>query len=261
MRTAPHILILASILALGACSPAADAPTPKSADAPSKAEAASTASTSSSTAPSSTTSKPQPANENARLDLWFAAQYKASTRAYPQQLTSLGIDERQDEWNDNSRSFRLEQLDKSREALEEMRERFDVEKLDADHKLSYRLFEKNVEDSIAGRKWWDHNYTYSQMRGAHSSLPTFLMNNHKIKDLEDAENYLARLETINEPLDEFTRQAKAKFDKGIAPPHFVYDFVIESSQNIMSGAPVEAESDKLNPVSYTHLTLPTILLV
>ena len=181
MRTAPHILILASILALGACSPAADAPTPKSADAPSKAEAASTASTSSSTSPSSTTSKPQPANENARLDLWFAAQYKASTRAYPQQLTSLGIDERQDEWNDNSRSFRLEQLDKSREALEEMRERFDVEKLDADHKLSYRLFEKNVEDSIAGRKWWDHNYTYSQMRGAHSSLPTFLMNNHKIK--------------------------------------------------------------------------------
>jgi len=183
---------------------------------------------------------------NARLDLWFAAQFKASTRAYPQRLTSLGIDERQDEWDDNSRSYRLEQLDKSREALAEMRDTFDVSKLDATHKLSYRLFEKNVKDSIAGRKWWDHNYTYSQMRGAHASLPTFLMNNHKIKDVEDAENYLARLETIDQPLDEFTRQAKAKFKKGIAPPHFVYDFVIESSQNIMAGAPVEAESENLN---------------
>ena len=238
MRTTPHILILTSILALGACSPAADAPTPKSADATSSV---------SNTAPITTPQNgPTNKSDNARLDKWFQAQFLENVRAYPQQLTSLGIDERQDEWNDNSRSYRLEQLDKSREALEEMRERFDVEKLDADHKLSYRLFEKNVEDSIAGRKWWDHNYTYSQMRGAHSSLPTFLMNNHKIKDLEDAKNYLARLETIDEPLDEFTRQAKAKFDKGIAPPHFVYDFVIESSQNIMSGAPVEAESDKLN---------------
>ena len=230
MRTSPHILILASVLAFGACSPAADAPTPKSAETTSAGSAA--------------TSKAE--NENAKLDAWFQEQFLASVRAYPQRLTSLGMDERQDEWNDNSRSYRLEQLDKSREALAEMKERFDVSKLDESHKLSYRLFEKNVEDSIKGRKWWDHNYTYSQMRGAHSSLPTFLMNNHKIKDLDDAENYLKRLETIDQPLDEFTRQAKAKFEKGIAPPHFVYDFVIESSQNIMSGAPVDAESDKLN---------------
>jgi len=231
MRTAPYTLILASVLTLGACSPASDAPTPKSADA---------------ITPISSQAKPTDKSENARLDEWFQDQFMASVRAYPQQLTSLGIDERQDEWNDPSRSYRLEQLDKSREALVEMQERFDVSKLDDSHKLSYRLFEKNVEDSIAGQKWWDHNYTYSQMRGAHSSLPTFLMNNHKIKDLEDAENYLKRLETIDEPLDEFTRQAKAKFEKGIAPPHFVYDFVIESSQNIISGAPVDVESDNLN---------------
>jgi len=95
MRTAPHILILASLFAFGACSPAADAPTPKSADAPSKAAATdstSSPSPSSSAPASSATSKPQPANENARLDLWFAAQYKASTRAYPQpRLVSMSV--------------------------------------------------------------------------------------------------------------------------------------------------------------------------
>ena len=188
MRTlAPHTLILAAILSLGACAPAADAPTPKS-------EAA------------AEIVKSEPAtksaqSENERLDAWFEANYKATIRAYPQTLTSRGIDERQDEWNDPSRSFRLEQLEKSREALAEMRANFDFNALDEDHQLSFRLFEKNVEDSLSRRKFWDHNYTYSQMRGAHSSLPTFLLNNHKIKDVEDAENYLCLLYTSPSPRD------------------------------------------------------------
>ena len=223
MRIAPHTLILAAVLTLGACAPASEAPTPKS--------------TQNATSEAS--------DENARLDEWFEARFMESVRAYPQSMTSLGIDERQDEWNDPSRAYRLEQLDKSREALEDMRTRFDVDKLDPNRQLSYRLFEKNIEDDLVGRKWWDHGYTYTQMRGAHASLPTFLLNNHKIKDVEDAENYVTRLETIDQPLNEYTRQAKAKFEKGIAPPKFVYDFVIESSQNIMSGMPIE-DSGNLN---------------
>jgi len=39
---------------------------------------------------------------------------------------------------------------------------------------------------------------------------------------------------------------KEKFEKGIVPPKFVYDFVIGSSQNIISGSPLEAESEDLN---------------
>lgn len=228
MRITPHTLILAAVLTLGACAPSSDAPSPKVSDVT-----------------ASEASNKNVSNENARLDEWFEAQFMESVRAYPQRLTSLGMDERQDEWNDPSRSYSLEQLDKSRDALEEMRKTFDFDALDANHQLSYRLFEKNVKDSIEGRKWWDHGYTYSQMRGAHSSLPTFLLNNHKIKTVEDAENYVTRLETIDQPLDEHTRQAKAKFEKGIAPPKFVYDFVIESSQNIMSGLPID-DSDDLN---------------
>ena len=223
MRIAPHTLILAALLTLGACAPSSDAPTPKSTEIATS----------------------EASDENARLDEWFEAQFMESVRAYPQSMTSLGIDERQDEWNDPSRAYRLEQLDKSNEALEEMRTQFDFEKLDPNRQLSYRLFEKNIEDDLVGRKWWDHGYTYTQMRGAHASLPTFMLNNHKIKDVEDAESYLTRLETIHEPLDEYTRQAKAKFEKGIAPPKFVYDFVIESSQNIMSGMPI-ADSGDLN---------------
>ena len=246
-KLAPHTFILAAILALGACSPASEVPTPKSEAAAETSKPSQTSKATSNKAEAITSAANDSAlSENARLDAWFETNYKTTIRAYPQTLTSRGIDERQDEWNDPSRSFRLEQLEKSREALEDMRASFDFDALDEDHQLSYRLFEKNVEDSLSRRQWWDHNYTYSQMRGAHSALPTFLLNNHKIKDVEDAENYLTRLETIDDVLDQHTNQAKAKFEKGIAPPKFVYDFVIESSRNIMAGNPVDADSDKLN---------------
>ncbi len=223
---APHTLILAAVLTLGACAPAADAPTPKS----EKTQQAS----------------PNIVNENDRLDAWFETKFMENVRAYPQFMTSLGMDERQDEWNDPSRSYQLEQLDRTREALAEMKELFDFDALDADGQLSYRLFEKNADDALAEKDWWDHGYTYTQMRGSHSAMPTFLMNQHKIKDVEDAENYLTRLETMDDVLDERTRQARAKFEKGIAPPQFVYDFVIESAQNIISGSPVEEDSETLN---------------
>lgn len=229
-KLASHTLILAAVLALSACSQNADAPTPKS---ETKVETPSTADTSTH-------------SESEKLNKWFEDRFMESVRAYPQFMTSLGMDERQDEWNDPSRSYQLEQLDKTRQALADMREMFDYDALDETSKLSYRLFEKNADDELEGRQWWDHGYTYTQMRGSHSSLPTFLMNQHRIKDLEDAQNYLTRLETLHEVLDVRTNQAKEKFEKGIAPPKFVYDFVIGSSENIISGSPLEPESEDLN---------------
>ena len=173
----PHTLILAAVLSLTACSPASE--TSASNDtAPAAVQKVEKAAQ---TKKLSSSENEAMLAENERLDEWFETKFMENVRAYPQFMTSLGMDERQDEWNDPSRTYRLEQLDKTREALAEMKANFDFDKLDADHQLSYRLFEKNANDALKGRKWWDHGYTYSQMRGAHSALPTFLMNQHKIK--------------------------------------------------------------------------------
>ncbi|WP_427450320.1 DUF885 domain-containing protein [Litorimonas sp. WD9-15] len=217
-----------AILALTACQPATDAPTPKS----QQMETVQTASTDE--------------DENAKLDAWFEARFIEGIRAYPEFMTSLGMDERQDEWNDPSRAFDLEQLDKARANLAEMKEMFDFDDLDASHQLSYRLFEKDIEDDIIGKKWWDHGYVYTQMRGVHSAAPTFLMNQHKINDIEDAQNYVARLEKLGAYLDAHTQMAKDRFENGVFPPRFVYDFVIESSKNVMSGAPMDGEEAEMN---------------
>lgn len=230
---------VAAILTLAACQPSVESPTLKT-------EQTSSATTSSETATEIVETSTADMDENAKLDEWFEARFIENVRAYPQMMTTLGMKARQDEWNDPSRTFRIEQLDKAREALAEMKESFDFDKLDASHQLSYRLFEKDIEDDIAGRKWWDHSYVYSQMRGVHSNAPTFLMNQHKIKTANDAENYISRLEKLGGYLDAHTKMAAERFEAGVFPPQFVYDFVIESSANIKAGAPMDGDDAELN---------------
>lgn len=187
----------------------------------------------------------QTADQNAKLDEWFEANFMENIRQYPQFLAQLGIKERMDEWNDPSRAFALEQLDKTRQDMEELKANFDPADLDESHALSYRLFIENSEDELAGAKWWYHGYPFHQMRGGHDRIPTFLINNHRIANVEDAENYVKRLNGIDEYLGEIVKNSKASAAKGIMPPRFVYDHVIRTTENIMSGAPFD-DSEELN---------------
>jgi len=185
------------------------------------------------------------ADVNTRLDAWFQENFMEGVRDYPQFLAQLGIKERTDEWNNPSRAFALEQLDKTRQDLEELKANFNPEDLDADHQLSYRLYVNSAENTLAGEKWWYHNYRFNQMFGAQSGIPTFLINQHRIDNIEDAQNYIKRLEGVQAYLGEIIKNTQVSAEKGILPPTFVYDHVIRDANNILKGAPFE-DSEELN---------------
>jgi len=184
-------------------------------------------------------------DENAKLDTWFETKFMEAARRSPQFLAQLGIKERMDEWNDPSRAFALEQLDRTRQDMEELKASFNPDDLDESHKLSYRLYVENAQRSLESQKWWDHNYPFNQMFGTHAGIPTFLINNHRIDNIDDAKNYVKRLEGVEGYLGGVLKNSKASAAKGIMPPRFVYDHVIKTAENIMSGAPFD-ESEDLN---------------
>ena len=93
---------------------------------------------------------------NAKLDAWFETKFMEGVHRYPQYLAQLGIKERMDEWNDPSRAFALEQLDQTRQDLEELKASFNPDDLDASHALSYRLYVEQAEDELDSAKWWHH---------------------------------------------------------------------------------------------------------
>ena len=187
----------------------------------------------------------QQANPNVKLNAWFEDKFMERARRYPQRLAGLGIKERMDEWNNPSRAFALEELDRISQDMKELEASFNPDDLDETSQLSYRLFMENSQKTLDGAKWWYHDYSFTQMFGPHSSVPTFLVNQHNIDNVEDAKNYVKRLEGVEAYLSEIIKNSRMSAEKGIMPPKFVYDHVIATAQNIVSGAPFD-DSDDLN---------------
>ncbi|MEM9938056.1 MAG: DUF885 domain-containing protein [Pseudomonadota bacterium] len=175
--------------------------------------------------------------ETGRLNAWLEAKYIEAVSRSPQRSTSQGSRLNYDKWDDVSPESAEAELQIRRADIAQMRALFDPENLTAQGRLSYRLAEYNYERFEAGFIWRDHTYTFDQMRGAQSRIPSFLMTRHKIVSKADAEAYIARLKGIETLLVQHMANAERKSDKGIRPPHFTYEYVLGDARNIITGYP------------------------
>ncbi|MGB0906013.1 MAG: DUF885 domain-containing protein [Maricaulaceae bacterium] len=177
--------------------------------------------------------------ENKRFDNWLEEQFQSEVANYPESMAFLGIKKRTTEWNDPSREFALAQVEAAKATLAELSSTFDMAKMDEDHQLSYRLFERDLKNGIDSDKWFYHGYPFNQMGGRQSGMATFMLNFHRVADEQDARDYIARLEGMKDAMDGYVARAKVSAEKGIIPPTFVFDHVIRDAQNIITGAPFE----------------------
>ena len=178
-------------------------------------------------------------NRDEKIDAWFEEQFNSQLAKYPQSMTQLGMKTDNDKWNDTSKTFFLENLNDIRRNLEYMRKTFDVSKPGEQQALSYRLFEAQSEQQLAGAEWWGYSYPFNQMFGVQSGIPTFLMNYHRIDTLDDAKAYIARIHGVKDYLGGQVENSRESAARGIQPPKFVYDHVLRDAENILQGAPFD----------------------
>lgn len=186
-------------------------------------------------------------NEKLQLNEWLNSKFYERVRRYPQYLAGLGIKERMTEWNDPSYEFALKELEIISNEMNEIKIKFNLDSLADEEKLSYRLFLENSQNSLDQMEWWYHDYALTQMYGAHSGVPTFLINQHPIDNIADANAYIKRIELSGNYLEKVLENTRESARRGIRPPKFVYSHVISTSRNIIKGFPFE-KSDELNLV-------------
>ena len=186
-------------------------------------------------------------NEKLQLNEWLNNKFYERVRRYPQYLAGLGIKERMTEWNDPSYEFALKELEIISNEMNEIKLKFNFDSLADEEKLSYRLFLENSQNSLDQMEWWYHDYALTQMYGAHSGVPTFLINQHPIDNITDANAYIKRIELSGRYLEKVLENTRESARRGIRPPKFVYGHVISTSKNIISGFPFE-KSEGLNLV-------------
>lgn len=178
--------------------------------------------------------------ESTRLNDWFEARYEDDLARSPMSQTYLGRETNKDKLDDISAMALDEAAAIQQSRLNTMQEKFDIDRLDEQTRLSYRLFEFDVEDELATHAFANHDYVFQHMSGPHTQLPSFMINFHAIKTEEDARAYIARLNQFDDYLGQAQARAESQFEKGVILPKFVYDKIRTASENVIKGAPFDA---------------------
>lgn len=113
----------------------------------------------------------------------------------------------------------------ARRGLEELK-RFAQADLSPAQRTSAAVIRWTLEESVARVEFAQHQFVFEQIGGYHLGLVSFLTSAHPIRNVRDAENYLARLAQAGARMDEGIAEAKAAAASGIIPPRFVLERII-----------------------------------
>ena len=184
------------------------------------------------------TKQAQNLTASAQANKLFDEIYKAGIMRSPMFQTYLGIKVDYDKWNDISEENTLKELAITQQDLAKIKA-IDVSLLDAQTKISHKLYVQQLENRIADHKWRFHSYPVNQMFGLHSQIPAFLINQHSISNEKEAQDYIARVKGTETLLQQLIDNLKLREARGIIAPQFVFEHVIRDSNNIITGAPFE----------------------
>ena len=182
--------------------------------------------------------------ESKKVNAFFEKSFEEQVDLSPELQTRLGIKKDYDKLDNDSPEADAKKLALQRKELIWLTDSVNVEALSKEALLSYKLFKKKVENNIADYKYRLYNYPVNQMFGAQSGKPAFLINMHRIDDISDANAYISRLNEFNKYFTQLIKNLEAREAAGIVPPKFVFNKVIEDSENILKGKPFDNTDKK-----------------
>jgi len=196
------------------------------------------------TAPAAASSQAQ--SEDARLNAFFDQAFQERIALSPQSMTALGLKTDYDKLDDVSDAASARSLALQEAQLARMKAEFDPSKLNAQSKMSWRLFEYGVQQARLSNQWRDWGFQFAANGNPTTSLPVFLINNHRISSVSDAEAYVSRINEAERYMGQVATTLKARAAEGVVSPRFVFEPSIENTRNVITGAPFDNGAD--NPV-------------
>jgi uncharacterized protein (DUF885 family) len=178
-----------------------------------------------------------PAAEDRRLMAFLDTAFETTAARDPETLTRLGRKDQYDRLNAYTDEYRQQSLALRQSQLARLRAEFEPARLSPSGRLSYRLFEDAVEQEVENFRWRWHSFPASTNGGPAGSIPVFLINQHRVSSVADAEAYIARLREIERVMGEITANMRRQAASGIVPPRFNFKPVREDARRVITGAP------------------------
>ena len=177
--------------------------------------------------------------ESNAVNRWFDDRYNDKLARSPISQTRLGIKKSLSRLDDVSQQALDEEAALLRGWRQDLTTTFDVDRLDAKTRLSYDLFLYDADDRLAQHEFSNHSYVFQHMSGPHTSLPAFLINNHPIKTVDEAEAFTARLIATQSYFEQLITRTNKQAEMGVLLPRYIYPRLIEAAQNVITGAPFD----------------------
>ena len=185
-------------------------------------------------------------SEDARLAAFFEQAFQERIALSPQQMTSLGLKTDYDRLDDNTDAAAARSLALAERQLLQLNDQFNPRTLSEDSRLSWRLFEYGVEQARLSNRWRDWGYQFAANGNPTTGLPVFMINNHRVTSVSDAEAYVARLIEAERVMGEISTTLRRRAAGGVISPVFVFAPTIANTGAIIAGAPFDDGAD--NPV-------------
>lgn len=195
-----------------------------------------TTTNSSSSADTTTGAANAAATESEQLAAFFQQSFDEDVANSPIWQSYLGIKDDYDKWDDMSDASTQIEIDTITARLAQAK-LFDTSQLSSQERLSLEIFQQDIERQLSNDKFRHHTYVMHQFRAAHTFVPSFLINIHRISELSDADAYIQRLHGVQSMFDQVIEQLRIREKIGVYPPKWAYDQMIQASNNVISGTP------------------------
>ncbi len=186
---------------------------------------------------------PNSAAEDQRLTGFLDAAFEAQAARSPQFLTALGRKEQYGQLDIYTDEYRQQSLALAQSQLQQLRAQFDPARLSPAGRLSYRLFEEEIEQDVENLRWRWHDFPASTNGSPLGAVPVFLINQHRIDNVADAEAYISRLREVERVMGEISANMRRQAELGIVPPRFNFAPVRADARRVLAGAPFATGKD------------------
>ncbi|QDP03011.1 DUF885 domain-containing protein [Thalassotalea sp. PS06] len=156
----------------------------------------------------------------------------------PETLTSLGFLESMgikghnahlDDVDPKNSEKMFAELSEFRAGLEQYAD----QDLDRQQKMSKDIAIYLMDIAEQAKPFRYHYYPANQLFGIQNGFPSFMEASHQVHTVEDAENYNSRLSELPRKFDQYLMDLRIREEKGIIPPRFVIDRILEEMQNFV----------------------------
>jgi uncharacterized protein (DUF885 family) len=182
--------------------------------------------------------------DSAKIEKLFDDYFREYIGLNPQKGSELGLSRESGYYferaalDDYSDSGIKANFDLTRKYLDEL-EKIDQNKITKSQSIDARILTWFLKIQLEGEKFVDHKYYIDHLFGVHSQLVNLMTAYHTVENLQDAYDYLSRLEKIPIQLRQTQQRIDNQEEKGIRSPAFIIDRTIQHMQQFRSTRPKE----------------------